>query len=913
MKRHALFPQTQVQILVLLSLILIISCRYYFSSIGQPKTARPGEVINIPINVRVDSTDGAASAFFAICLPEGWTVPADSFVCTGDYSGTIYYNTWLSESVNGEIPPPRQYSWWAAGYGDGGEVFDSGNLTFNLLVKTDSIPGIFYLAYTLGYIGSHGAFGIEDMVKDQFIALLDTPITPPQGDHAYKTVTLDTTYAFKFSDFPFYDQDGHDMIGVRITDIQAADFLRYNGQPVQENEDYLDVSRLVFTPNAGKTAPAVAGFSFRLIDNSFDYSVDTYQMTLNIIDGHDDFYVSPYGYDGNPGSIAAPFRSISQALSVIKASSSDSHTIFISNGLYSPVTTGDKFPLKIKSHVSLVGESEQGVVIDAESSGPVMLFTNTRGITIKNLTVKGGARRYDWQGGGIICRNSVLRLENMTLTGNAANEGGGLYSNGESRLSLSNVTISNNYASWSGGAICSMDCTMIDLSNVNIYENTANRGGGIYAETSKDSTLHMRDVNILRNSAQGVGGIEASGFTLVDGMICDNFSSHEGGIRGNNFSLINVTIANNKSLDGENIIILNHPKKNSKSRVNFVNSIVWGNSPPQMMMEYSESRENYLNIAFSDVQDGEKGITVQSLGRVNWLDGNIETDPVFYDPSAGNYSLMPGSPCVDTGVQDTLLLYNIIGGQDSMIVPRMTYSGSAPDMGASNAYTGIPYFVRGPVKFKGYRLLGREEDGYPVKIILQNLDTLHMVENISADIETEHSCIDRIDYSWLNFGDIPPGDEKESEDACIFFLNSDCIQETDIDVALKIRIYWNNIYFWQDSSRIEDSTFVRIIVNLHGESEPVPKQFELSQNYPNPFNPRTIINYELPSTSQVELSIYNLIGQKVVTLVSGKQQAGKHQIEWDASGFASGVYFYRLNAKSKTQSVVQTRKLVLLK
>jgi len=89
--------------------------------------------------------------------------------------------------------------------------------------------------------------------------------------------------------------------------------------------------------------------------------------------------------------------------------------------------------------------------------------------------------------------------------------------------------------------------------------------------------------------------------------------------------------------------------------------------------------------------------------------------------------------------------------------------------------------------------------------------------------------------------------------------------------------------------------------------------FRLDQNYPNPFNPKTIINYELPITNEVELSIYNLLGQKVVTLVSGKQPAGYYQVEWDASGYASGVYIYRLSAKGKTQSVVRTKKLVLLK
>jgi hypothetical protein len=85
--------------------------------------------------------------------------------------------------------------------------------------------------------------------------------------------------------------------------------------------------------------------------------------------------------------------------------------------------------------------------------------------------------------------------------------------------------------------------------------------------------------------------------------------------------------------------------------------------------------------------------------------------------------------------------------------------------------------------------------------------------------------------------------------------------------------------------------------------------FNLKQNYPNPFNPKTVINYQLPITSTVELGIYNILGQKVATLVSGKQQAGNYQVEWDATNFASGVYMYRMQAGKYSE----TKKLILLR
>jgi len=90
----------------------------------------------------------------------------------------------------------------------------------------------------------------------------------------------------------------------------------------------------------------------------------------------------------------------------------------------------------------------------------------------------------------------------------------------------------------------------------------------------------------------------------------------------------------------------------------------------------------------------------------------------------------------------------------------------------------------------------------------------------------------------------------------------------------------------------------------------IPNHISLMQNYPNPFNPLTMINYQLSTTNNVELAIYNLLGQKVETLVSEEQNAGYHQVEWDASDFSSGIYFYVLRNSERN---VQKRKMMLIK
>jgi hypothetical protein len=75
-----------------------------------------------------------------------------------------------------------------------------------------------------------------------------------------------------------------------------------------------------------------------------------------------------------------------------------------------------------------------------------------------------------------------------------------------------------------------------------------------------------------------------------------------------------------------------------------------------------------------------------------------------------------------------------------------------------------------------------------------------------------------------------------------------------------------------------------------------PRTFSLGQNYPNPFNPSTTITYELPMSSEVRLSVHDMLGREVSLLVNESSDAGVHEARFDASGFSSGVYFYRLRA-----------------
>ena len=109
---------------------------------------------------------------------------------------------------------------------------------------------------------------------------------------------------------------------------------------------------------------------------------------------------------------------------------------------------------------------------------------------------------------------------------------------------------------------------------------------------------------------------------------------------------------------------------------------------------------------------------------------------------------------------------------------------------------------------------------------------------------------------------------------------------------------WANVLDWNNP-----------IGAIEEELLQIPPTFVLHQNYPNPFNPSTTIEFNLPKTSELNLKVFNILGEEVATLVSGRISAGSYSYEWDASQLASGLYLYRLEAAG----FVETKKMVLMK
>lgn len=96
---------------------------------------------------------------------------------------------------------------------------------------------------------------------------------------------------------------------------------------------------------------------------------------------------------------------------------------------------------------------------------------------------------------------------------------------------------------------------------------------------------------------------------------------------------------------------------------------------------------------------------------------------------------------------------------------------------------------------------------------------------------------------------------------------------------------------------------------IGGEVNQTPRGFSLYQNYPNPFNPSTTISFSLPLKAFVSLRVFNILGREITTIVSEEMSAGSYSRKWNAANLSSGIYFYRLQAGSFTE----TKELVLLK
>jgi len=191
---------------------------------------------------------------------------------------------------------------------------------------------------------------------------------------------------------------------------------------------------------------------------------------------------------------------------------------------------------------------------------------------------------------------------------------------------------------------------------------------------------------------------------------------------------------------------------------------------------------------------------------------------------------------------------------------------------------------------------------------LQHRDTTFMVRNLGFTSDSITILLDPVNV-------IP--ETAVSVSPTSFLIGPGGSQEVTFSIQPKQLVpqyYYSMITVQPKSGLAQGSlsktfSFQIVIAGAVSPSAEIPKDFVLGQNYPNPFNPSTTIRYGLPHKTTVQLSVFNTLGQQVAILQNGEQEAGYHNVLFDGSKLASGVYLYRMQAGP----YVETRKLLLMK
>ncbi|MBS3740898.1 MAG: T9SS type A sorting domain-containing protein [Candidatus Cloacimonetes bacterium] len=383
--------------------------------------------------------------------------------------------------------------------------------------------------------------------------------------------------------------------------------------------------------------------TFSVINPTEYYAAPLDNFSFNIMHGkfeqvNADLYVSPTGDNSNTGLTPDnPLKTINFAIYIMSADSTSTNTIHLADGTYSPTNNNETFPLFPKNYISIIGNSQENVIIDAEAGSNVFYCNNLNDLSLNNLTITGGTT--NGNGAGIYCHNSILDIDDITISANVAElAGGGIYCNNSS-VTMNNLDIIGNAATSFGGGMYIKDCDM-ETGNLFISNNTSEYGGAIYCHSMDTNLANM---TILENTTSQLGTVylNESNASLYNMLLRDNVSLVGATVCAwnSNPTLVNLTISNNSNNTGSAIF-------GQGSNLNLFNTITTSNSgnfggifinSGDAVLQYCNFYNNE-NINYYNCSPGT---------------GCIEADPLFADTLVGDYTLTDNSPCVDTGTPDT--------------------------------------------------------------------------------------------------------------------------------------------------------------------------------------------------------------------------------------------------------------------
>ena len=394
----------------------------------------------------------------------------------------------------------------------------------------------------------------------------------------------------------------------------------------------------------------------------------------------EDLYIAPEGSDNNSGLTPDdPLQTIAWAQTLIKRNDNNPHTITLAPGTYSPSLNNQIFPVGIKHGTKYIGETPENTILDAEHQ--YSIFRSSRygegelpRLCIENLKLINASNTGDSYG-AIRTVETDLELNNVIIEDCYGDIGSAMVCM-DGIYTFKNVALKNNL----GGQAIRMNCLtvstntnpmlQIEMENVLVSTNYpgqgfgAGNGGGVavsgHHQIPGDYYLEMINCDFNTNynktydSSTGLGG--ASCLYLSNSLTAD---------------IVNCTFAENTLFydTGSSITMVG-------ANVNIYNSIMYGNEGYSFIYLHSEDE---VNVSHSLIEGGEDNIYYYNTGIFNWLQGNLDEDPLWLGSGEYPYYLRSDSPCIDAGTLDLpagieLPQYDLAGN------PRI--SGDGIDMGA---------------------------------------------------------------------------------------------------------------------------------------------------------------------------------------------------------------------------------------
>jgi hypothetical protein len=312
---------------------------------------------------------------------------------------------------------------------------------------------------------------------------------------------------------------------------------------------------------------------------------------------------------------------------VINSDADNPHNIFLAEGIYSSSITNDLFPLPGKDYTSIVGENTETTIIDAENSSSHFLFLNNNNINLENLKLINGTDENGF---------------------NYSFINGGSISSWDSQLDFKNLYFENN-ESFSGGCICSASSSC-NISDSKFINNLSWQGNDIYNENSDfrlQGCLFITNINDEWNNSSIAN---SSGSTTI----------------------INCTFIAQQVPSTYRCI------SSYLSSLLIFNSIFYNDIQNEILLHSTLGNYSYLIAAYNDIKGGESNVELNgNYNTIYWLEGNIDTDPLYCDTLSGNFYLQENSPCIDAGTA-----YYEWNGEVILDLSPDEYYGDAPDMGA---------------------------------------------------------------------------------------------------------------------------------------------------------------------------------------------------------------------------------------